>query len=201
MEPRHGLFKNLLRDLKGAYVEIGTCWGGFANFLLSETPVTQLTCVDPYRHWPDEVYADSLNNYSDEQNDEKYLRVYGRLVSAFGTRVSMLRAPSTEAAKVFANSSLAFIYIDANHDFLHATQDIMAWIPKLAPGGIIAGDDVEDGTAPHDANGNLKISHAGGATGMYGVYTALAQLKKQNPWFNYTIEGNQWYWKRPAAAA
>ena len=197
MQSRHTLFRELLKNQKGRYVEIGTCFGGWADFLLENTPVEHLTCIDPYRKWPDEVYADSLNTYTDEQNDLKYLQVYCRLVGKYGPRVSIMRVPSAMAAKAFTDNSLAFIYIDANHDYKHVIEDISAWIPKLAPGGILAGDDVEDGNAPHDAEGNLKIVHATGAHGLYGVNFALKKIRASNPWFNYNVDGGQFWWRRP----
>lgn len=197
MEPRHTLFKELLKNQKGRYVEVGTCFGGFADFLLANTPVEHLICVDPYRRWPDATYADSLNGYTDEENDAKYLQVYCRLVGRYYPRVEMMRTPSALSAKAFSDNSLSFIYIDANHDYKHALEDIIAWLPKLAPGGIIAGDDVEDISAPHDADGNVKIVHKTGAHGLYGVHQALNQVRSRNPWFNYALEGNQFYWRRP----
>jgi predicted O-methyltransferase YrrM len=198
MEPRHKLFRELLKNQKGRYVEIGTCFGGFSDFLLSNTPTEHLTCVDPYRKWPDDHYADSLNGYTDEQNDEKYLQVFCRLYGKYGARVSMMRSPSVLSARAFPDNSLAFIYIDANHSYASVLEDISAWIPKLAPGGIISGDDVEDGNAPHDAEGNLKVVHATGAHGLYGVNFALKKIRASHPWFIYSIEGNQWWWRRPA---
>jgi predicted O-methyltransferase YrrM len=197
MEPRHKLFKELLKNQKGRYVEVGVCFGGFADFLLANTPVEHLTCIDPYRKWDDKVYADSLNGYTDDQNDEKYLQVFCRLYGKYGTRVSMLRSPSVLSAKAFPDNSLSFIYIDANHSCASVIEDISAWISKLAPGGIIAGDDVEDISAPHDSDGNLKIVHKTGAHGLYGVGYALEKLKKDNSWFDYRLEGNQFWWRRP----
>jgi predicted O-methyltransferase YrrM len=197
-EPRHTFFKNLLSGQKGRYVEVGTCFGGFADFLLANTPAEHLTCIDPYRKWADDHYADSLNGYSDAENDQKYLQVFCRLYGKYGTRVSMMRSPSVLSASAFADNSLSFIYIDANHSCAAVLEDISAWISKLAPGGIIAGDDVEDIAAPHDADGNLKIVHKTGAYGLYGVHYALEKLKRDNPWFDYSVEGGQFWWRRPA---
>jgi predicted O-methyltransferase YrrM len=55
--------------------------------------------------------------------------------------VSAHRALSVDAAKEFAHESLDFIYIDATHTFEAVSQDLLAWWPKLKPGGLMAGHD------------------------------------------------------------
>lgn len=197
MQERMIFLKDLLKNQTGNYVEVGTCLGGFAAFLLDETPATHLTCVDPYRVWPAAEYADSLNSLTEEQNDLKYLGVYSMLKSKFQNRVSFLRAPSVVSSQIFADNSLAFVYIDANHACKAAYEDIKAWLPKLARGGIIAGDDVNDLNKPHDDEGNVKIVHPTGAFGYYGVGRALELIQEEHPLFDYKIVGNQFYYQRP----
>lgn len=48
---------------------------------------------------------------------------------------------SADSAASFADQSVYFVYVDAAHDRDSAKRDIDAWLPKIAPGGIIAGDD------------------------------------------------------------
>lgn len=50
---------------------------------------------------------------------------------------------STEAADWFLDASIDFVFIDAAHDYESVTNDINAWLPKIKPGGIIAGHDYE----------------------------------------------------------
>jgi predicted O-methyltransferase YrrM len=58
--------------------------------------------------------------------------------------VLVKRIASVEAA----NNSLAgeydFVFIDAAHDYDSVKADIQAWLPKVKPGGIIAGHDYCD---------------------------------------------------------
>jgi len=56
-------------------------------------------------------------------------------------RYSLILKPSIEASRDFQNSSLDFVYIDANHSSESCYQDIIAWYPKLKSGGIICGHD------------------------------------------------------------
>lgn len=51
---------------------------------------------------------------------------------------------STLAAKNYADNSLDFVFIDGSHDYTSVREDIISWLPKVKPGGIIAGDDYSD---------------------------------------------------------
>jgi hypothetical protein len=48
---------------------------------------------------------------------------------------------SARSASLFPDNSLAFVYIDACHLYDAVTADVRAWLPKIQPGGIIAGHD------------------------------------------------------------
>lgn len=52
-----------------------------------------------------------------------------------------LELPSLEAVLGFDDESLAFVYIDAAHDYYNVKADILAWMPKVKKGGILAGHD------------------------------------------------------------
>jgi hypothetical protein len=49
---------------------------------------------------------------------------------------------SLEAAKLYPDNSLDFVLIDASHDYPSVHADILAWLPKVKSGGILAGDDL-----------------------------------------------------------
>lgn len=48
---------------------------------------------------------------------------------------------SFDRAKDFEDRSIDFIFIDANHTYEFVSKDIAAYLPKMKPGGIMAGHD------------------------------------------------------------
>jgi hypothetical protein len=57
--------------------------------------------------------------------------------------VQPLRGDSTLMAGHFADDSLDFVYIDACHRYKKVKQDILAWLPKVKNGGVLAGHDYD----------------------------------------------------------
>jgi len=45
------------------------------------------------------------------------------------------------ASTFFPDASIAWVHLDARHDREHLLADIAAWLPKVAPGGWLSGDD------------------------------------------------------------
>jgi hypothetical protein len=58
--------------------------------------------------------------------------------------VSLIVSPSVTAARFFADRSIAWVHLDARHDYASLTADIAAWYPKVMPGGWLAGDDYDE---------------------------------------------------------
>ena len=101
------------------------------------------------RGTPFEFYAVDL---WDKVNDETdYDRIIDSTVwLAFQERmrrdnllqhVRIMQKESALAAADFEDRSVHFVFLDANHTEEHATADINAWLPKIAPGGMLAGHD------------------------------------------------------------
>jgi len=50
---------------------------------------------------------------------------------------------SANGAKWFEDKSLAFVFVDAAHDYESVKRDIAAWLPKMKPGAVLAGHDAQ----------------------------------------------------------
>jgi hypothetical protein len=48
---------------------------------------------------------------------------------------------SAKSAYLFADNSLEFVFVDADHRYDAVKRDLNAWMPKIKIGGILAGDD------------------------------------------------------------
>lgn len=56
---------------------------------------------------------------------------------------SVLEAPSWQAADQYADGSLDFVFLDADHSSDALLKDLTAWWPKIKPGGLLAGHDAD----------------------------------------------------------
>lgn len=55
--------------------------------------------------------------------------------------INIVRLPSLEAAKLYDDCSLDFVFIDAEHEMPYVLDDFRAWYPKVRTGGWFAGHD------------------------------------------------------------
>lgn len=131
------------------FVEIGSFMGKsavrFAEMNAASGKGHTLVCVDPWNLPPTEdVYSargelDRLGVLSDQAFYEAFLR---HTLPHAGS-LYPIRLPSVEAATLFPDSSIPFIFIDGDHHAPAVEADIRAWAPKLALNGVMAGDDYD----------------------------------------------------------
>jgi hypothetical protein len=62
--------------------------------------------------------------------------------------VRLMTMDSAEAAALFPDAGLDFVFIDADHHADAVRRDLAAWWPKVAPGGVLAGHDYESVNCP-----------------------------------------------------
>ena len=133
----------LLRDRPhGTGAEIGVNHGTTAAQLLGNLPALHTYyAVDPWQAYPDYRLSLAAAKWRDQKTfDKAYRDFVGRMLPHAG-RVRILRTMSTLAARAVPNSSLDFVFIDANHFYSYVRADIAAWTPKVRPGGLVAGHD------------------------------------------------------------
>ena len=63
------------------------------------------------------------------------------IACGFADTVALLITDSVSAARMFDDESLAWVHIDARHDYASVCADIAAWAPKVRSGGWLSGDD------------------------------------------------------------
>lgn len=121
----------------GTWVEIGVYWGQSFSFAvvecLNQGKKIDLVAVDAFP-WTDEHGKTTLDRFNEHM---------APLSGHFRT----IKSGSSGAAAQFADQSVDFVFIDANHTYEFVRDDINAWLPKIKPGGIIAGHDYNP---PHE---------------------------------------------------
>ena len=108
-----------------------------------------LHLVDLWQVSHDDVHETSAwgaGTITQDEMDANLHHVRGRFAKEIaGGTVAIHRAPSIDAASEFPDSYFDWIYIDGDHLYEAVRGDIEAWSVKVKPGGLIAGDDYEDG--------------------------------------------------------
>ena len=62
-------------------------------------------------------------------------------VAPVASAIVPMRMTTTQAASNFADGSVDFVFIDADHSYEAVKQDIQTWLPKVRHGGVLAGHD------------------------------------------------------------
>ena len=110
------------------YVELGVCTGASICFLAKRL----LERGHPFKLYGVDLWEIRPNDY------QLFLERMRRLDIDF---INILREDSGQAASWFEDKTVDFVFIDANHDYEHVCGDIRSWLPKIRPGGILAGHD------------------------------------------------------------
>ena len=154
------------------FVEVG-CWKGRSSafvgveILRSGKRVT-LHCVDHFRG------SDEAAHHCDPELPVLRAVFEGNMKPCVdaGLDLRLHAVGSTEAAAVFGDATLDFVWLDAGHDYASVKADIEVWLPKVKAGGVLGGDDWS----------------------MYGVARAVQEalgrvtLRRENGWTTWMKE-------------
>lgn len=178
------LVESTLTDGRGMGYEIGVWRGKTSHYLMQRFPLLEYRGVDPYLSW--EKYgvnqqahlvnagiAHKLWFTSDEEAESVY-GVANDIFESFSNRAKLIRKKSLEVIHEIPDNSLDFVYIDGNHFYDEVLADIVAWMDKVRPRGILIGDDF-------NWNGNLN-----------NVARAVHECFR----FEYGVMADTWFWKK-----
>ena len=124
----------------GRVVEVGTFKGKGAIYLAlnSEGKNLEIYAVDTFSPFLEEGLLGNVGVYKECL---RYMFDYG-----VENAVTLLVLTSVQAADFFEDASLDCAFLDTNHDEESIASDIAAWMPKVKPGGFLAGDDYTEAT-------------------------------------------------------
>jgi len=131
--------QRVLRD-NVTIVEVGS-WKGMSTAILAKAASDFQGKVFAVDHWHG---SDGVFEHQ-QAKEADMLSVFRHNMQVLGVSdlVHPLVMTSELAASVFKDSSLDFVFIDADHRYSHVSQDIEMWLPKVKRKGIIAGHDCE----------------------------------------------------------
>lgn len=139
------LYAEALDRVRGpaVFVEVG-CWLGRSTAYMAEEIKRRLLPVDFYAvdTWKGKLTQDGGTIL---QDGDDMLPAFLRNMSRAGVidYVRPLQMSSLEAAGRFSDHSIDFVFIDGDHEYASVVADIRAWLPKVKPGGTIAGHDID----------------------------------------------------------
>lgn len=182
------------RGLGGTGAEIGVQEGLFSHHLLTYWSGRKLLSVDSWEHEPDGDYVD-IANVGQLEQEARFQATCERL-AIFGDRSEVWRLRSTEAASKVPDGSLDFVYLDARHDYDAVLEDLVAWVPKVRPGGLVAGHDYLDGDLPEGRFGvKSAVDDFFSALGAEVGVTTL-----DPPWSTWLVDVPAAGWRVPEPA-
>lgn len=123
------------------FVEVGTWCGRSAAYMAVEIVNSgkkiEFYCVDTWKGSPAPQYQEVVYRYGSIYD------AFLRSMKDGGVQevVRPIVSDSADAASLFEDRSLDFVFIDASHDFDGVRRDVAAWLPKVRVGGIFAGHD------------------------------------------------------------
>lgn len=127
-------------------VEIGSFLGTTALVLAKSmvTPIdtvgVSLFCIDTWEGTPGEDSVVSAA-YRDMGKDGVYRLFLQNVGDYLGKVITPLKLPSVVATELPQMHDLDLVFIDADHSYDSCYNDIAAWLPRVRPGGVIAGHD------------------------------------------------------------
>lgn len=123
---RHGLIRG---------VEVGVKTGETLRTLLSICPALHMVGVDLWEQAP----ADGEYAGWDQRRHHKAAQ---QVAADFPGRCELWRMDSLAAAEQLGPGAMELVFIDADHSEGAVRADIEAWRPLVAPGGVLAGHDI-----------------------------------------------------------
>lgn len=128
------------------FVEIGVWTGSSVCYMgveiINSGKNIILECIDTFGG--SQEHLDESNIYFEPRlkNDPNWLyNEFLKNTSKVSSVINIVKSISWEAASLYDDDSIEFVFIDAGHDYDSILRDIIAWYPKVKKGGVISGHD------------------------------------------------------------
>ena len=131
------LYKSMVQKFPSGsrFVEVGSWKGKSSAFMAVEIANSgkdiEFYCVDNWSGSSEHAGLKLDSLFKEFKENMKPLERYYKPV----------KSDSLVAARSFDDDSLDFVFIDASHEYEDVKNDILAWLPKVRKGGVLAGHD------------------------------------------------------------
>lgn len=132
------LYKSVVEKFPSGskFVEVGS-WKGKSSAYMAVEIANSNKNIDFY-------CVDTWEGSIEHKNNTEISMLYDIFLSNMKPVESYytpLKMKSLDAVSRFGDHSLDFVFIDGSHEYEDVKEDIKAWLPKVKPGGILAGHD------------------------------------------------------------
>lgn len=165
------LFSNQVKiaNENAHFVEVGIWKGRSSAYLaveiLNSKKNIKYDCVDTWNGSDEHIDPNSPNFEKNIIDNKDWLyNIYLKNLENVRHVINPIRLESIEAAKLYDDDSLDFVFIDASHDYENIKADILAWYPKIKNGGYFGGHDywyIPIGKAVNELLNDKNISTIG----------------------------------------
>lgn len=142
------IYDNMLEQAQNGshFVEVG-CWLGKSSSYMgveikNSSKDIRFDCIDIWEHSKDDPYY--ITHFPNIKNIYEVWEENMKKSGVFEI-IHPTQTDSLTAAKSYADNSLDFVFIDANHNYEFVKKDIEAWYPKVKKEGYIGGHDYRTG--------------------------------------------------------
>lgn len=130
--------------------EIGVHMGDFASRILAIVNPKELHLIDPWEYQSDETFKEAIYGGQAKggqaELDERFEAVQDRFKDGIASgQVRIHRGYSSTVLKQFSSGYFDWTYVDGDHRYEAAKQDLELSFEKTKPGGFISGDDYREG--------------------------------------------------------
>ena len=169
------IYEQMVESAKGGetFVELGAWFGKSTNYLATKIRESKknikFTAIDTWKGTDnEELHQNIVGAFN---GDIFYEFIDNTTLSNNYSAFDIIKDSSYNSAKLFRNSSIDYMMIDAGHTYDDVKSDINIWYNKIKPGGIISGDD-------------------------YGTNIFEGVTKAVNEYFYNQVNQNNWSWMR-----
>jgi hypothetical protein len=120
----------------GRIVEIGAWKGASTSYLAVEAQHKKLR-IDVIDTWAGSHEHKGTSDIIEDSLFETFIDNLRPIIKY----INPIRADSVTASRMYDEESLDAVFIDADHEYESVKKDILAWMPKVKKGGILAGHD------------------------------------------------------------